>query len=447
MPAFRGGIQSNGQYSTALAIYAGVILALFVAVFILIIRKKWSLKIRPEKQTILLWALLGIGLFLRIAAAPWINGHPFDISLFKNWATSAADHFSTFYVNGSSDYPPFYIYILYGVGKIASLPAMSSYMNLLIKLPSLLADVATTYLIYKLARKYLTYELSLLISAFYLFNPAVLINSTFWGQVDSFFTLLIVAALLLLSSKKLAWATVIFTAAVLMKPQGVIFLPILFFELVRRKRIRDFLTVGLTSLFTAVLLILPFSFSQEPLWIFKLFSHTLGEYPYASVNAFNFFSLLGANYVQDSTTLFVFSYHTWGLIFITLITLYSWWIYGKGRSAKYAALTALLQITGVFTFSASMHERYLFPAAALALLAFAYLQDKRLLWLFAGFSATIFLNTYVILYGSLSGGAAYSAPLFLTSVLNVGLFVYLAIVAWDIAIRKRTRALPLDQES
>ncbi|MFC7441845.1 hypothetical protein [Laceyella putida] len=71
---------------------------------------------------------------MRIAVAPWIDGHPGDMNFFKNWATSAAKDLSGFYINGSSDYPPFYIYILYLVGKIASVPAMSPYFTLLLRL-------------------------------------------------------------------------------------------------------------------------------------------------------------------------------------------------------------------------------------------------------------------------------------------------------------------------
>jgi Gpi18-like mannosyltransferase len=292
-----------------------------------------------------------------------------------------------------------------------------------------------------LAVKYLSLEWSLLLSAAYIFNPAVFINSTFWGQVDSFFTMMIVLAVLLLTEKKVSLSAALFTAAVLMKPQGIIFLPVLFFELVRLKSVKRFLAAAVTMLGTALVIILPFSYHQEPLWIIKLFSKTLGEYPYASVNAFNFFSLLGANYKQASSTLFIFSYHTWGMIFIVLVTALSFFIYMKGRNAKYASAAALLQIAGVFTFSSSMHERYLFPAAALALISCILLRDRRLLWLSAGYSATIFINTYTIYYGSFNEHVPYNFPLFITSLLNVVFFLYLVKVVWDITVRNKTSNL------
>ncbi|UUZ94114.1 glycosyltransferase 87 family protein [Paenibacillus sp. P25] len=388
--------------------------------------------------------MLAAGSLIRVAAAPWIPGHPFDINLFKSWAASAAKSLSGFYLNGSSDYPPSYIYVLYIVGKLSSLPALSSYSTPLIKLPSILADGVTAYLLYRFAAKYVSFEMSLFVAAFYLLNPAVLVNSTFWGQVDSFFTMIVAAAVLLLANGRIGLSSVLFTAAVLMKPQGIIYLPVLFFELVRRRSFKSFVQAGIAALVTAAVVIAPFSLGQSPLWIVQLYAKTLGEYPYASVNAFNFFSLLGANYKADSSALLFFSYHTWGMIFIVLITLFSWWIYIKGGSDRFASAAALLLIAGVFTFSSGMHERYLFPAAALSLMAFINLKDQRLLWLSAGFSAAIFMNTYFILYGATNGGASYSFPLFLTSLLNVVFFIYLAKVIWDIAIRGKTK--PIEPE-
>jgi len=128
----------------------------------------------------------------------------------------------------SSDYPPLYMYILFLTGKIAGVPAMNPYFTLLLKLPSIVADITTSYLIYRLAGKYLSLEISVLLSAFYIFNPAVFINSTFWGQVDSFFTFIVVSAVFMLSEKKTGLSSALFAAAVMMKPQGIIFLPVLF---------------------------------------------------------------------------------------------------------------------------------------------------------------------------------------------------------------------------
>ncbi|MDR3601513.1 MAG: glycosyltransferase family 39 protein [Desulfosporosinus sp.] len=428
----------GASYTTQIAVYAVAFLMFFVAAYYLITKKK--LKIQPSKAKILILTLLGVGLLLRIPLALVINGHPFDLNTFKNWATTAASNFSQFYQSrNASDYPPVYIYVLFLIGKIGSVSALSPYFTLLLKLPSIIADIATSFLIYKLAKKYLSLEISILLAAFYTFNPAVLINSTIWGQVDSFFTLIIVAAIVLLSEKKIGLASILFTSAVLMKPQGIIFLPVLFFELIRQKTLKSWIKVIISTLITAIVIVLPFSLNTNVLWIFKLFASTLAEYPYASVNAFNFFSLIGANFAKDAGTLFVFSYHSWGLMAIVAITAFSWFLFIKGNSRVYASAVALLLIDGVFTFSTRMHERYMFPAVALSILTFIYLRDKRLMLLAAGFSTTIYINTHFVLYETQIGinSVAYGLPLIVTSLFNVLLFVYLIKVLYDIVQERR----------
>ncbi|WP_407306505.1 hypothetical protein [Desulfosporosinus sp. SB140] len=48
-------------------------------------------------------------------------------------------------------------------------------------------------------------ELSIFTVAFYCFNPAIFVNSTIWGQVDSFFTLIVIAGVVLLAEQKLVY--------------------------------------------------------------------------------------------------------------------------------------------------------------------------------------------------------------------------------------------------
>lgn len=420
----------DGSYSNYLTAYFIFFIILSITAYYYLIHKKFHL----NNQKLLIPALLLVGLFLRIMFGVLTQGYSGDISLFKNWAENAANNLSTFYSNSrSADYPPFYIFILAIIGKIGSITAVSGYYTLLLKLPSILTDIASGYLIYRLAKKYISYEISILLSAFYILNPATFINSTFWGQVDSFFTFIITLAIYLLSEKKISLSSIFFTAAALMKPQGIIFLPVLFFELVRGRNLKSIIKAIISIIVTAFIIILPFSLKQGCLWIIKLYSSTISEYPYASVNAYNFFNLIGANYKNDSSILFIFSYHTWGLIFIIFTTLFSWFTYIKGNNKTFAFAAALIQISGVFTFSVGMHERYLFPATALSIFAYIYLKDKRLLYIALGFSITIFSNTHAILYNiSISDISLF------TSLLNIVLFGYLVKIMYDIAIKKKT---------
>lgn len=423
---------SSSTYVYEITAYFAVFLVLSIGAYVIF--KNRGFKAWSTNPKFLIPVLLFIGFFLRIFIGTIIEGHPSDLMLFKNWAQSAANNLTGVYSSSrSADYPPLYMYVLWLVGKLGGTVTLSSFYNILLKLPSIAADVVTSLIIYKLARKRLSFEISTVLSVFYLFNPAVLVNSSVWGQVDSFFTLILVAAIWMLSEGKLYISSIMFSAAVLMKPQGIIFLPVLFFELVRRKSIKEFLKSAALGIGTALVIILPFALTNGFTWIFKLYSNTVGEYPYATVNGFNFWALLGKNYVKDTDTFLGVSYHNLGMAFIVLVTLLSWVMYIKAKNMKFASAAALVQISGVFTFASSMHERYLFPALALAVLAYIYLKDKRILIAAGGFSITIFANTYYVLYNTLTGSnaAAYNIILIAISALNVVLFGYLLKIFYD----------------
>ncbi len=417
-------------YSPLFFVYAIAFFGMSAAAFFFI--KKKSLNINVSKVKLLMPALIITGLFVRITLALLVNGYPGDMSLFRNWAESVSSNFSQFYSGArSSDYPPFYIYILYIIGKIGSTSLFSKYYILLLKLPSIMADMAAAGLIYKAAKKYLSPEKGLMLAAFYIFNPAIFINSSLWGQVDSFFTLIVAFSIYLLAENKLYPSAVLFTISVLMKPQGIIFLPVLFFELVRRKSIKKFVLTALIAAATALIVVLPFAYNKEALWIFKLYSSTVSEYPYASLNAYNFFALIGANYVKDSTKLLFISYKLFGMLSILITTLFSWYLYHKADNCKFAPAAALIQIAGVFTFSVGMHERYLFPAAALAALSYIYIRDKKILLLMLGYSCTSYVNVHTVLFTTLKGAtdiATNDPTIFIISLLNVLLFIYVSTV-------------------
>ncbi|MDP4115813.1 MAG: hypothetical protein Q8903_06740 [Bacteroidota bacterium] len=435
---FGSASDSGTKYAIQIIVYSILFFGVFAFAYYFFKKKKFT--IESKNIAIIILTMLATGFLFRISASTLIEGHPFDLSTFKSWATSAANNLANVYSSGrASDYPPVYMYVLWAVGKLVNISAITPYFSIVIKLPSILADVMTSYLVFRLAKKYTNLELSVLLSGFYLFNPAVLINSTVWGQVDSFFTLLVVSAIILLSEEKIALSSIMFTIAVLMKPQGIIFVPVLLFEIIRRKSFKTILKAAGLSLLTATIIILPFALNKGPMWIINLYSNTLGEYQFASVNAFNFFSLLGANYTNDSSNLFIFNYHTWGMIAIVLTTLISGFICFKGPNKMFASVAALSLITGVFCFSSRMHERYLFPAVALAIIAFIYLKDKRLLFLAGGFSLTVYINTHYVLYETSVGvnSIGFDPILMMTSILNVFLFGYLVKVIYDVVVKKR----------
>lgn len=436
-------------YNTGMLVFTGIYI--FAVILSYSLQKRNIKQIIKEQETFYLYILLSAALFIRLLFAPVIEGWPNDISANKYWAMTAAKGLTNFYNAGWCDYPPLFIYVLSIVGKLASIPWLKDYFTLLIKLPSIIADLVTAYIIFRLAKTRLKTGLALLACGIYAFHPAVFLDSTIWGQVDSFFTMIIVAALLLHIKGKHGWSAVLFSAAVLMKPQGIFFLPILLFEAIRRRSLKYLITVVSSGLMTAIVVVFPFALNQEPLWIFKLYLNTAGEYTSIVMNAFNIFGLVGANFADGSLVPFLFSYNTWGLIFSVCVLIIAGYIYLKSKHEAAAVITAVLLNSGAFIFAPKMHERYMFPVIALLLAAIIYLKEKRILVVFAGFSVTIFANIHilfgrVLLYdvagAHMVGRGTYPVTA-VFSLMNLILFVFLVKASFDILITGKESSLDL----
>ena len=103
--------------------------------------------------------------------------------------------------------------------------------------------------------------------------------------------------------------------------------------------------------------------------------------------------------------------------------------YLKKKQPSYIYLTAALLVTGIFMLSHNMHERYIFPALLLLMIAYINTRDKRLLAIFTGFSATLSVTLMSELqYGHFS---QWDALLITLSAINVILFGWLVKVCID----------------
>ena len=320
---------------------------------------------------------------------------------------------------------------------------------MLIKLPAMIADVIASWLIYKLALKNWSQNLAILFSMLYALNPAIVINSSVWGQVDGVFVLFILLYLMFLTDERLKISVIMFVIAVLIKPQALIFTPLLLFKFIDIlidkhdwKTVKSVLISGCCGLGVFIIGILPFSLVQGPFWIIKLYKETLSSYPYASLNAFNLFALTGGNWQSESLNLLFFTYKTWGYIFIAAIVIASAILYYKNKGVKNAYFIASFIMTAVFMLSSKMHERYLFPALILLLAAYVLSKDIQILWLYGGLSFTHFMNVAYILENNLK--EIYHIPpydeiLIFVSVFNMILFIYMIKVCINVYINKGVR--------
>jgi Gpi18-like mannosyltransferase len=400
---------------------------------------------RFNRAVLCLTGILCAGFLLRTIIAVTFPGHPYDIQAFIHWSAAASRNLSGIYTDPNIPprftltYPPVYLYVLGVIGNLIRFFQVnsSSVLLILLKLPAIIADMVTGYLLYRFAKKSLSLSMSLFIVWLSIFNPVTIFNSALWGQVDSFLTLFIMIGLLLIDAGRLPWASALFVLALLTKPQGVFVLPVLFWELFQRKKLREFLWSGLAGLITFGLVILPFSLERGPFWIVQQFTKTAKQFPFATVNAYNLYALLGANLKYDSGNFLRFNYYTWGFIFILGLLGLGTYLYRNNRKRENPRnglpfLAGLLLSAGIFVLATRMHERYLFAALAIALLVYIRFPDRRVLYLFAAFTVTNYLNIAKICFDAFhqnAYGPDWMVPL--VSLANVLGLIYLVKIAID----------------
>ncbi|MCM1540065.1 MAG: phospholipid carrier-dependent glycosyltransferase [Blautia sp.] len=347
-------------------------------------------------------------LLVRLLAAARSEGFDTDISCFAAWAermhTVGASGFYSPEV--FTDYPPGYMYVLGVIGWLRSaldIPYLSAFHLILLKLPAMACDLLCGWLLYREAEKRFSGKQALFLCGAYLFNPVILLNSAVWGQVDSVFTLALLLLCLSLVKGRLFPAYLAFCGGLLLKPQMLLFSPILLAGMADQafpdgfslRRLGRNLLYGLLSLGGFVCLCAPFGL--ENVW--KQYFSTVESYPYAAVNACNFWGMLGLNWVSQDTLFLGIPYKFYGYAFIllTVVLVLAMSLLRRKDREKYPFLAAVLILT-LFVFSVRMHERYLYPGLALLLLAFLY-KPVRSIWLcYGGFSALHFYNTAFVLF-------------------------------------------------
>ncbi|MGG1514370.1 phospholipid carrier-dependent glycosyltransferase [Paenibacillus oryzisoli] len=394
--------------------------------------------------------MLAAALLLRLFVAPIWIGYDTDVRTFLAWADRAYTvGLNGLYTNAKDyflDYPPGYMYVLYIVGMLhhkLSIPWESAGSLLILKLPAMLADIATAVVLVRVALSkqggLRTWTQALGLAALYLFNPAIWSNSAVWGQVDSFFMLFISATLLFQQRGKLQQASFFIALALLLKPQALLFGVFLLIDVARKRNWMTWLLCVLTGLATMAVVSLPFAIGRGYGWLVGLYSGTLASYPYGSLNAFNVLALLGGNFIDLNQTFLHIPYQWIGLVLMVLAIIYICLIYLLGHQRRGAVLyLSFLFITAVFMCMTKMHERYLHYGLVLALLSFIYIRDRRILWLFIGFSATHFINIADVLLRSFHQDYHIPRydPLMLTvSAANVVLFIYACQLGWRLFVK------------
>ena len=329
-------------------------------------RIKIDLMKKEEKDDRLLLIMV-LAFLLRVLLSFW-GTYRGDFNSFLGWSNRLVEvGFKNFY-EAWCDYLPGYLYILFFLGKMKAVFGFRLMPEvLLFKLPAMLADLATGFLIYKLTRIVASQNKARLAAALYIFNPAIIFNSTIWGQVDSVFTLFLFGFFYFLIKGGLNYSAVFFALASMTKPQGLLFGGVVPFLIKGEKRwLRVFKFFVLSA---GLFLILFFPFSDT----FNIFSFafqrlrvTLDQYPYTSLNAFNFWAMFNKMWFRDNFLFLGVSLQVWGVVLFGLSCFLAVAILLKNSQKQTTWGLRAFTILSVasFLFLTRVHERHLFPAIA-----------------------------------------------------------------------------------
>ncbi len=202
----------------------------------------------------------------------------------------------------------------------------------------------------------------LLAAGLYLLNPAVIIAGPIWGQVDAAGTLVFMGALVALSLHRYALAGGLAVLAGLAKPQfGLVVLPVAIVAIQRWRQGQGPRPLALAVAGGAVAGIGVCLFAGLTPWRwFELFRETAEFHQETSLGAFNVWALWVGFEVDDAP------YVAFGAVLLVAGVIGAMLPLRRGHDLATLLAVGLMLAFAFYFLPTRVHERYLFPALAIA---------------------------------------------------------------------------------
>ena len=406
-----------------------------------------------------------LSFMLRMTISWFVEGYMVDVNCFLSWGNTMASVGPSGFYEATSfcDYPPLYTYVLALNSFIARVvPGSEGFTRISFRLIPNLCDLLGCWMLYRilLSQKILNHRSCFVFLAISVFNPAMILNSAAWGQMDSVLCLLLMCVAVCAVRGKWNVALPLYVAAVLVKPQALMLGPLglayIVITWIKYPGTHRRIAIGTgISMLTLAAGIIPFSLHQNWDWLIRLYIRTLGSYPYATVNTANLYYILGGNWSPVNgeahflapVVLGILSvgYGLWwffkakgqarriietlisfafGAGFATLGIMHASWAWIGGFAMAFAfviVLTPAVRIGDIrflpmfggllfillYVFGVKMHERYIFPALLLLTCAWSEKKDRRILYIILLYTCTLFMNEFIVLDNSIRLGSSY----------------------------------------
>jgi len=357
-----------------------------------IFKKLWRYLVsNPRGQAIFIVITLGFSLAVRLLLFSQ-QGYYVDEASFTAWYNTAAERgLRSFYDVIWCDYPPLNVYLFWIFGKLSHAFGPDS-LTILLKLPQNLFDLATAYLIFSFMRTRYPYLFSLGAMTVYVLNPATIFDLAVWGQMDSVYVFFMVGSLYAAMRSKYELSSGVLSLAILTKPQSVVLLPVVAYLILKNGGWKRALSSGAVFIVLVFIVIAPFHWDNPIAFLIDRYAG-YNIYPYNSLNAYNFWALLGF-WKSDTVHHLGLSYQQWGIVAFVLFTAFVIWQLHRRPEGRAPVFATFLLAFGFFMLMTRMHERYLFPVFAFLALSFS---PRISPWVYIGLTISYFFNLAYVL--------------------------------------------------
>jgi len=366
-------------------------------------------------------------------------------------------------VEGSppSDNPPVLLYPFWLVGRIylrlfsplfGQLPvSYPSALRFMLRLPALAADLLAGAIVFRVLRQQpsITFRDALFAAGAYLFNPAVIFDSAYWGQTQAVHALLMLLCLAAIHARAYHWGGAALAAAILTKPQAFSIAPVVLLLTLRERGTLRLIAGGAVA---ALFVMSPFLIAGNSTTVFEEYTQTTKFHPFVAVNAHNFwwFVTAGNGWSPDTNSVGPFTFRVAGLLLFSCAVVLSLAVVWRDREKLF--LVAAYDALAFFMLNTQIHEDHLL--AMFAPLVVASAVNREAWWLYCAFAITSLTNMIFHdpkLFAFLGypvreiyGGSAWAAPRWINSAIQTLLFAAftarLAILLMPKFSRKRLSA-------
>lgn len=388
---------------------------------------------RPPRKAAIVGVMLLVcaaGLGLRLWLGWWL-GYLGDIQCWQLWGLDPGEYVPSSddpsYLPLPKNYPPMYMCVVRiqrwvhrGLGlpgdytrplelRFHDNPNAWRPLILYLKLPCMVADVATAWFLLGIGRQLGQAWRGVAAAAFYLFSPAILYDGAYYGQTDTILVMFLVGAAWAWLGRKPVWWGAMMMGAPLMKVQALFALPVLGLAVLGRwgiwRPMFARVAAGAVGMLAAVVALSWWTgmLGQFYHGYFRLSLF----YPLVTVRAFNFWWLLLRpwdkvprmfDFPRDDVKLLGLVSLRWiGIIlFFSVLGLILWRLHRARYSPRAMALALAAAGWAFFNLPTQMHERYSVPAVGLMTLLIFW--ERRWFWITLLVSCTAALNIAEVCY-------------------------------------------------